>query len=123
MTLRAGFASCDITPPFGLPLGGYGARVAGADATLDPLCCRAVVLDDGRSTIAIVVLDLVHVFGEWVARVRSRLASDLGIAAERVLIAATHTHSGPGTFRSTTARDDRIAAYECELIDRVVGCV
>jgi len=121
--LRVGFGRRDITPALGLPLGGYGARLGGAAAVLDRLFCQAAVFDDGREVIAMVALDLVHVFGNWVARVRSQIHRHLGIGADRVLVAAIHTHAGPGVFRSSIERDDRLADYEEMLIEQVATCV
>jgi hypothetical protein len=123
MGLRVGFAQCDITPALGLPLGGYGARAGGAAGVLDPLCCRAVALDEGETAAALAVLDLVHVSGEWVARVRDRAVQRLALPAPHLLVAATHTHSGPAVFRSALSADPRIGRYEDELVDRVVDCV
>jgi len=123
MNLRVGFAQRDITPPLALPLGGYGARTGGATGVLDPLCCRAVALDDGETAAALAVLDLVHVSGDWVARVRARAVQRLGLPAPHLLVAATHTHSGPAVFRSALAADSGIGRYEAELVDRVVDCV
>ncbi len=123
MQMRVGFAQRDITPPLGLPLGGYGARFGGAEAVLDPLWCRAAVLDDGRTVIAVVVLDLVHVFGPWVAQVRSAVHDRLGIAGERVLVAATHTHAGPGVFRSSIVANTEVSGYEESLLETVAACV
>jgi hypothetical protein len=123
MTVRAGFAQLDITPPAGLPLGGYGMRTGGADGALDPLFCRAVVLDDDTGPVAVVVLDLVYVFADWTARVRVRAGEVLGLAADRLLISATHTHAGPGVFRSALSSDVRLRCYEDALVDRVVECL
>jgi Neutral/alkaline non-lysosomal ceramidase, N-terminal len=123
MTLRAGFAERDVTPALGLPLGGYGARLGGADAVLDPLSCRAVVLDDGASLAAIVVLDLVHVFGPWVTTVRERAQRELGLDSNRLLVAATHTHAGPAVFRSSIDRDARLVEYEDALVQQVLACL
>lgn len=121
--LRVGFAECDITPPLGLPLGGYAARQSPADGVLDPLFCRAVFFDDGAAPAALVVLDLVYVLGSWVARARSRVAERLGLRPARLLIAATHTHAGPGVFRSTVAPAESLAAYEDDLLWTVIDCL
>ncbi|MBI1816403.1 MAG: neutral/alkaline non-lysosomal ceramidase N-terminal domain-containing protein [Deltaproteobacteria bacterium] len=121
--LRVGFGQRDITPPLGLPLGGYGARFGGADAVLDRLHARAIVIDDGGAAIAIVALDLVHVFADWTVRVRERITRAYGIASERVLMAATHTHAGPAVFRSGIERDERLATYEHAMIEQVVASV
>ena len=121
--LRVGFAQLDITPPLGLPLGGYGGRLAVADAVFDPLFCRAVVLDDGMAPIALAVLDIIRVLQHWTSRVRARAGEVLGVAADRLLISATHTHAGPGVFRSSLRQDPRLQDYECALVDRVSDCL
>lgn len=57
--LRAGVGRADLTPPIGGPMYGYGAR--GSDVSQgvhDPLYAKALVLDDGATTLAIVTLDL-----------------------------------------------------------------
>lgn len=121
--LRMGFAQCDITPPLGLPLGGYAARLSPAEGVLDPLFCRVAFFDNGAAPLAVVVLDLVYVSASWVGRVRMRAAGRLGIRPERLLVAATHTHAGPGVFRSTIADTAALAAYEDELISTVTDCL
>lgn len=121
--LRVGFAQREITPPLGLPLGGYAARVGGAEGVLDPLFCRAAVFEAGGTSVGVIGLDLIHVFGEWVSTVRARAAQTLGLAADHVLIAATHTHAGPGVFRSTVARHEAIVSFEHALADSVLGCL
>jgi neutral ceramidase len=122
-TLRVGFGQCDITPPLGLPLGGYGARVAPADGILDPLFCRVAIFDDGTAPIALVVLDLVHVLGSWVARLRAQAAQLFGLRPECLLVAATHTHAGPGVFRSVIGGRTLVTAYEDSLLIEVTNCV
>lgn len=61
----------------------------------DPLRARAVVLERGRTRLALLRIDAVAVSrklrDELVAHART-----LGIAPAALLVAATHTHSGPG---------------------------
>jgi len=55
--LRAGAAAVDITPkvfPLNMP-GGFSANMA--ESAHDPLHARSLVLDDGRTTLAMVVVD------------------------------------------------------------------
>jgi len=55
--LRAGVAAVDITPrefPINMP-GGHNANMA--QSAHDPLNARALVLDDGSTTLAMVVID------------------------------------------------------------------
>ncbi|RKY63725.1 MAG: hypothetical protein DRP99_03535, partial [Candidatus Latescibacterota bacterium] len=57
-TLKAGAACLDITPPLGVAMAGY-RRARYAKGIHDPLCAKALVLDDGRTQIALVALDLI----------------------------------------------------------------
>lgn len=100
-TALAGAAVADITPPVGVRLGGYGNRTAGSTGTMDPLLVRALVLSDGRSELAIAVCDLLGVGTDVVSGSRRLVEEQVGIPAEHVLVAATHTHGGPSGFRAS----------------------
>jgi hypothetical protein len=78
---------------------GYGARVGVSTGIRDPLYCRALVLDDGETRLALAVCDLIGVGRSLVERARTLIAETCEIPAERVLIAATHTHAGPAGVR------------------------
>lgn len=123
MSLRVGIATRDITPPAGMPMGGYAARAGVAEGTLDRLCCRAVALSDGDTTLVLVALDLVYVASEWTTPLRLRIADRLRSNAANVLVAGTHTHSGPAVFHSTLVEHERLAAYEQQLGAIVVETV
>jgi hypothetical protein len=120
MNLRAGFSRVDITPPPGLPMGGYAARIDVATGVLDPLSCRAVTLQGSGAPLVLVALDLIHVAAPWASDLRRRVAGALATEPERVLVAATHTHSGPGVFRSAPLAGEGIASYEKLVATRVV---
>ena len=59
----------------------------------DDLWARAMVLDDGRTRIAWVVLDLIGFSGCDIIDIRKRLPETLGI--DYAIVSSTHTHSGP----------------------------
>jgi hypothetical protein len=54
---RAGAATSNITPPLGASLDGYIAQGTRATRVHDELHARCLVLDDGRTRLAIVVVD------------------------------------------------------------------
>src|SRR5688572_7460291 len=97
--LRIGASAIDITPPVGTALDGYGGRVDVSLGVHDALFARCLFLDDGTRQLAIVVCDLIGVGRGLVGRARQLITERLGIAAENVLVAATHTHAGPAGVR------------------------
>jgi hypothetical protein len=96
--LQAGAARVSITPPVGVPLAGYFAaegRTETAHAIHDELYARALVLDDGEQCVAIVTLDLIALDDEELEMVRTAVQHMAGIAPTHLIVACTHTHSGP----------------------------
>ena len=92
--LQVGSASVDITPNLGCHLIGYfNDRIA--TAIHDPLHAKALAISNGEMTIGIVVCDLIAVPGDVVRAAKERIASETGVPPERVMICATHTHTGP----------------------------
>jgi hypothetical protein len=128
MSLRAGAARVNITPPNGYPFSAWGLRTGVAVGVHDPLLAQAVVLDDGARSIAIVAVDLCNTARQFTDDVRRRVQALTGIAPEAVLINASHTHSGPPGVpaRSGVSLGSTPAAYEgyaAALPDLVAGAV
>ncbi len=97
--LYAGAAAVDITPDpeaETVYLAGFGINRV-ATGVRDPIWARALVLARDREYIAIVAVDLVGMTGYRAQRAASRLAGD-GFAQERLIVHATHNHSGPDTI-------------------------
>jgi neutral ceramidase len=87
--LRAGAARVDITPAAdALPRNYLGI--------LDRIYARAIVVDNGESSAALISVDAGAVPDSIWQAVTAALEADFGIPATRVLISATHTHSAPG---------------------------
>jgi len=114
MALRAGSAKANITPYVGILLSGFGGRKHGTEGIHDDLHARAVVLDDGDVQVAIVSCDLIGFSLESIATIRERAERMTGIPGEQVLIAATHTHSGPtmGILRMSTQNPEWVSIVE-----------
>lgn len=93
--LLAGWARFPITPPLGQPMAGYIARRGVARGALDQLFVRALVLQYGKVRVGIVVAELLLISNRWSVRIRRRLAEILKTSPAHILVAATHTHSGP----------------------------
>jgi hypothetical protein len=93
--MLAGASRIDITPPTGVPMGGYLARTQPAEDIHDPLHARALVLDDGQQRVAIVSADLPTVDPAVALDIRQRIEREAGIPPSHTLLALSHTHSGP----------------------------
>lgn len=93
--LRAGVGIRVITPPLGVPLGGYAARVEPARGVHDDLHARALVLEAGGERAALVSLELLYATRELVEEVREVCEEEADVPSDSLMVAAVHTHSGP----------------------------
>jgi hypothetical protein len=101
--LRAGAYAQDVTPEkFPVSVnGGFADRKA--TSAHDPLHARCLVLDDGTTKLAIVVVDSCMIPKELLDAAKASAEKQTGIPADNILISATHTHTAPtvaGVFQS-----------------------
>lgn len=118
--LHAGAATTAITPGLGVSLCG-STLPRSADHIHDELHARCLVLDNGDTRIALVVLDLIAATKEWLSEIKHQLHGFTGIPLANILISCTHTHSGPvpvHVFQSNVEK-----AYLAWAGPRVVDCV
>jgi len=99
--LKGGCAKVNITPPVGAWLSGYGGRDKPSDGIVDELYARAMVLDNGSNSIAIISVDLLWIPLQMTNQVREILKNKIGIPEQNILICATHTHFGPKIYSET----------------------
>jgi neutral ceramidase len=111
----AGAARVPIEIPAGAPLAGYaGFRSASSPATLH---ARALALRAGTAQVILVSLETLLVPGELEAEVIRRAGLPSGSC---LLLAATHTHSGPGgTWSSLAAEIGGNGRYDRALRDSI----
>ena len=96
--ILAGAARIDITPEPGVPLMGYGARVGTATGVADRIFARAIALESrAHHSILVVSAELCLMSTVSASDLRVAIASDTGIPIDAILVACTHTHSGPDT--------------------------
>jgi hypothetical protein len=92
--LLAGAATAVITPTLGVSL--CGSMLDRSAATIhDELHARSLVLDNGDTKVALVVLDLIAARKEWLSEIKHQINSFTGIPLAHILISSTHTHSAP----------------------------
>lgn len=118
-TIEAGLAKVEITPSFFGPMYGYNNRKCGpANGTHDPLFAKVLVLKAGDSKLAIVTVDIGSLVSD---KLRKRVADELGIPT--LLLAASHTHSGPAFLQHSGAAQEKPNPYLGELETKIFGAV
>jgi len=122
-TFRAGAATCNITPPLGTLRVGSFAPYPTAHVH-DELHARCLVLDDGRTTLALVVCDLLGLHRSVSIEARRLIQEATGIPPENVTISATHTHSaGSALGTSRFTNEQELDDYQRFLTRRIADGV
>jgi hypothetical protein len=119
--LKAGVARVEITPSSLMRMYGYANRKCGpANGTHDPLFAKALVLEAGGKRLAIVTMDIGSMVSE---KLHDEVASKLNITP--LLLAASHTHSGPAflPFGSAPTTSPEADAYLSELERKIFDVV
>lgn len=98
--LRAGAATANLTPPLGADIIG-GFLPFPATHVHDELLARCLVLDDGKTQIALVVCDLLGLHRSVSVEARRLIEEATGIPAGNVMISGTHTHSAASALGTT----------------------
>ncbi|MBN2270596.1 MAG: hypothetical protein JXN61_08280, partial [Sedimentisphaerales bacterium] len=119
--MRAGVAVIDITPPVGYRMSGYFSERL-STGMLNPLQAKAIVLRQGGESAAMVFCDIIGISPEVSGRARKAATEKTGIPSENILIAATHSHTGPLYFGALRKYfHDKAVAEDgddpCERID------
>ncbi len=96
--LKAGAAIVDISPEK-LPVQVNGGMTAAtATKIVTRIHARAIVLDDGKESIAIVVADSCMMPRPLLDEAKTLAAQHTKIKPDRILISATHTHTAPASM-------------------------
>lgn len=95
MTLLAGAAEVDITPPFPVDLLGYVRRATAAREAYQPLMATAVVFRDGATTVVVIGADVVGLTTDMSDRIREHVGQAVGCEPAAVLLNSSHTHAAP----------------------------
>ncbi|HON91489.1 MAG TPA: neutral/alkaline non-lysosomal ceramidase N-terminal domain-containing protein [Sedimentisphaerales bacterium] len=113
-SLRGGCGKVEITPPLGITL--IGSKGQPSDVIRDGLFAKAMVLNDGTVTVAVVSVDLLYTPLEEITNpVRTLVRQRTGIAEKNVMVCATHTHSGPEVFtRSKVPTEGRLDSSQID---------
>ncbi|MBA2701750.1 MAG: neutral/alkaline non-lysosomal ceramidase N-terminal domain-containing protein, partial [Chloroflexi bacterium] len=104
--MKIGAAAIEITPPVGLAMDGYEARIGGAAGIHDPLWARVLVAEGENGTaIGLVMADLLQIEQRLQDPIAAEVLRTTGIPRDRLQLAGTHTHSGPAFAEPSEAEE------------------
>lgn len=96
--LLAGYGETTITPPLGSDLSGFGFCLdRRARSVLDDLKVRALFLKSNTHSLILISCDLLGFSVHFSDRIRREIAREQKLPLETILLACTHTHSGPAS--------------------------
>ncbi len=96
---EAGWSSCLITPPKGIPMAGFGDRKGKPSTGVhDEIFVKALAVSDGTDTAVIVGADMLIIPENVAELVRARVSQQTPLSENEILFNASHNHSGPGGF-------------------------
>jgi len=94
--MRIGIHTLEITPPFPMPMGGFGSRLDHADGTHDPLLLTAIYMEEKGSEAWLVAADLIQFpDGSAFETGIHTVAHRLGVEPHALFLNASHTHGSP----------------------------
>ncbi len=91
----AGYARFTLNPEEGTFLGGFSNGERRSGAIQDDIKYTVTALSDGTSVFLLISTDTLYVSQAVLDQVGKLVLREYGIAAENVIMNATHTHSGP----------------------------
>ncbi|MFN6163165.1 MAG: PVC-type heme-binding CxxCH protein [Planctomycetota bacterium] len=118
---RAGAATVNIDPasPESIVAGGF---LEGRASTVqDPLWVRAIVLEDGSTLLALVVVDTCMMPQTLIDEAKRIASERCGIPTQHMLVSATHTHSAPAAMGCLGTRQDE--AYASTLPGKIAEAI
>lgn len=96
--LKAGAAVVDVTPVEFPVLVNGGMRSRSADKVNTPINARAIVVDDGRDRLGIVVVDSCMMPRPLLDEAKELAAQRTKIRPDHMLISASHSHTAPASM-------------------------
>jgi len=95
--MLVGSSLAKITPEPGVDLAGFAVRKQPSVAVWDNLFARILYLSDGDTPVILVVFDLIGLMESDVNNLVDSISQKTKIDKTQILLASTHTHSGPVT--------------------------
>ena len=94
ITTFVGVASADITPSYPVMLGGFGQRITPSESVHDAIETVALCIGEDEPML-VITADLIAMAAPVTKEVVAQIQKATGIDSNRILLAASHTHSAP----------------------------
>jgi hypothetical protein len=122
LTLSAGVARIDITPPVGFRMQGLMRRSGPSVGVESPLHATALVLADEETKVVVVDCDLIGLDLPLANTIRQAIGDRVQTHAHNVMVGCTHTHNGPCTSRGNLGGPHHAAPRpgEIEALDEYI---
>jgi hypothetical protein len=124
--MKLGTGKAIITPPIGTPLVGFGSRDHGSESVLDDLEVRVFWFqdaDNAEEAVCIISADLLGFGDDSTQFLRDSISIEYGITPERILLAASHTHSGPQLEDSLVGTGLCVPEVAEQILALILGAV
>ncbi len=120
---KAGTARAVITPKAPIWMSGYAARTKPSEGAVHDLWAKALALQDPNGRRALLItLDLCGIGRDLSNRVRDQIKTRHHLERDQIVLACSHTHSGPvvghnliSMFKLDAQQLERIEAYTVRL--------
>lgn len=124
--MRIGAAKiCTSTADPEVRLAGFGNPRRVFKGMHDDIWVRALVMENGGCTVAIVTGDVLGFEGARIEEIRSRVRETSGLDVDHILFNASHTHSAPNVMRGQSEcigrYQERYAGWFYDQVVRVIA--
>ena len=128
---KAGVARVKITPTEPIWLAGYGSRDRPTGKVLQDIFAKALALQDESGTISVLVsADLLGLHRSMSEEVFVRVSERFDLTRDRLVINASHTHSGPvagevlhSAYSMSPENEAVVGRYTEDLLDKLVSVI
>jgi len=120
LSLMAGAAKVDTTPPLGTIINGDFVTHY-AQTIHDPLFAKALWLENGSGTLVFVVVDICVMGLELIDEAKTLIREQQGLEPGRILVSSTHTHAAGAVEEVHLVQAD--LAYRKRLPERIARAV
>ena len=115
-SFKVGVGETVITPSGNMLMAGF-SRSQVSTGVHDDLHARSLVVEDASGNVTVLMaVSIIGVSQQLAELIRKGIRERTGIAGDKIIISATHTHSGPGVGRG----NDAGSSYPDEFVSKCV---